>query len=434
MHDQNTTQLTAGEASVQLGVSIDTIRRWAKLGLIRCTRDERNIRRFDADEIARAKAQHSAPNNLDKPNFRVLVSEPKDRTTIELFAGAGGTALGLENAGFRNLLLSELDSSACETLRKNRPEWNVLEGDVHNLTFSDYLGKVDLLQGGVPCQAFSYAGKSMGFGDTRGTLFFEFARAIDECKPSVIMMENVRGLLTHDGGKTLRTMLSRLMEIGYKVSVRVLRAQFLDVAQKRERLVILGVRSDLGLPILFPKQNGVLMTLWDAIGDCPESEGASYPQRKREILDLVPQGGYWRDLPEDLQKEYLKGSYYLSGGKTGMARRLAWNEPSLTLTCAPAQKQTERCHPEETRPLTVREYARIQSFPDNWEFCGSMANKYKQIGNAVPVNMAYHIGQAIMAMLGEGDASEFIQARPITQDDLEGDSLRTMALSFDYSG
>ena len=434
MHDQNTTQLTAGEASVQLGVSIDMIRRWAKLGLIRCTRDERNIRRFDADEIARAKAQHSAPNNLDKPNFRVLVSEPKDRTTIELFAGAGGTALGLENAGFRNLLLSELDSSACETLRKNRPEWNVLEGDVHNLTFSDYLGKVDLLQGGVPCQAFSYAGKSMGFGDTRGTLFFEFARAIDECKPSVIMMENVRGLLTHDGGKTLRTMLSRLMEIGYKVSVRVLRAQFLDVAQKRERLVILGVRSDLGLPILFPKQNGVLMTLWDAIGDCPESEGASYPQRKREILDLVPQGGYWRDLPEDLQKEYLKGSYYLSGGKTGMARRLAWNEPSLTLTCAPAQKQTERCHPEETRPLTVREYARIQSFPDNWEFCGSMANKYKQIGNAVPVNMAYHIGQAIMAMLGEGDASEFIQARPITQDDLEGDSLRTMALSFDYSG
>ena len=114
---------------------------------------------------------------------------------------------------------------------------------------------------------------------------------------------------------------------------------------------------------------------------------------------MVPEGGYWRDLPLKLQKEYMKGSFHLSGGKTGMARRLSWDEPSLTLTCAPAQKQTERCHPGETRPLTVREYARIQSFPDTWEFQGSMSSQYKQIGNAVPVNLSYHIGCCLVEML-----------------------------------
>lgn len=116
-------------------------------------------------------------------------------------------------------------------------------------------------------------------------------------------------------------------------------------------------------------------------------------------MDLVPQGGYWRDLPEKIQKEYMLKSYYLGGGKTGMARRMSWEEPCLTLTCAPAQKQTERCHPEETRPFTVREYARIQTFPDDWQFAGAMTQQYKQIGNAVPVNLAYEIGCSLVRFL-----------------------------------
>lgn len=95
----------------------------------------------------------------------------------------------------------------------------------------------------------------------------------------------------------------------------------------------------------------------------------------------------------------MGASYFMGGGKTGMARRLSWDEPSLTLTCAPAQKQTERCHPEETRPLTVREYARIQSFPDGWAFSGSTSSQYKQIGNAVPVNLGFHLGKCLIAML-----------------------------------
>ncbi len=239
----------------------------------------------------------------------------------------------------------------------------------------------------------------MGFEDTRGTLFYELARSVKEVRPKVFMGENVKGLLTHDGGNTLQTIIKVLKALDYKVAYKLLRSQYLDVPQKRERLVILGVRNDLDLPILFPKEKGYTVALREALKNCPKSAGQEYPKRKKEILAKVPEGGYWRDLPITLQKEYMQASFYMGGGKTGMARRLAWDEPSLTLTCAPAQKQTERCHPKETRPLTVREYARIQSFPDEWEFEGSVASQYKQIGNAVPVNLGFHMGTALRAML-----------------------------------
>jgi DNA (cytosine-5)-methyltransferase 1 len=213
------------------------------------------------------------------------------------------------------------------------------------------------------------------------------------------MGENVKGLLTHDDGRTLNTIIHVLRDLGYKVAYKILRSQYLDVPQKRERLVILGVRNDLKLPLLFPKEHDYTVSIREALENVPDSPGQKYPKRKKEILDKIPEGGYWRDLPLPLQKEYMQASFFMGGGKTGMARRLAWDEPSLTLTCAPAQKQTERCHPSETRPLTVREYARIQTFPDNWDFQGSTASQYKQIGNAVPVNLSYHIGLCLIAML-----------------------------------
>lgn len=431
---QSDKMLTIDDASFQLGVPVDTIRRWAARGLLRYSRDAHNNRLFSKSEIKRVKTLHDNPKVSGKPRFKVLHSKMTDKTSLELFAGAGGTALGLANAGFKHIMLNEFTHNACETLRHNKPKWNVVEGDVHKLSFDQYRGQVTLLQGGVPCQAFSTAGKMRGFGDTRGTLFFEFARAISECQPEVIMMENVKGLLTHDDGKTIATMLARLIDLGYRVGVKVLRSQFLDVAQKRERLVIIGVRNDLDYPILYPKQDRPLLTLWDAIGDVPKSEGASYSKRKREIMDLVPPGGWWKDLPDDLQREYLGRSYRLSNSSSsnsGMARRLAWNEPSLTVTCSPAQKMTERCHPDETRPLTIREYARIQSFPDGWEFCGSRSSQYKQIGNAVPVNMAYHVGRAIMAMLGVGDANDFVSVEPVTKQVACSSELRKQALMFD---
>ena len=335
---------------------------------------------------------------------------------IELFAGAGGLALGLEKAGFQSLLLNEIDKDACETLKKNRRNWNVKNCDIREYDFTKFKGKVDLLTGGFPCQAFSYAGKKLGFNDTRGTLFYEFARAVKETNPKVILAENVKGLVSHDSGKTLETIRDIIDEIGYElVEPTVLKAIFYKVPQKRERIFLVAIRKDLSrfvsfnYPAKFPK----IFTLKDALKkgdlfnkDVPKTEGQIYPQRKKEILSKVPQGGYWRDLPDKLQREYMKGSYFLGGGKTGLARRLSWDEPALTLTCAPAQKQTERCHPTETRPLTFREYARIQTFPDEWIFCGSLSSIYKQIGNAVPVNLAYAVGRSLINLLNEIEKHE----------------------------
>ena len=330
---------------------------------------------------------------------------------IELFAGCGGLALGMEQAGLKGVLYSEIDKSACATLRHNRPDWHVVEGDIAELDFKPYQDQVDVLTGGFPCQAFSYAGKSLGFEDTRGTLFFEMARAIKESQPKIFVAENVRALSTHDNGKTLQTILKIIDDLGYEVvKPQVMKAIFYKTPQKRERLIIVGVRKDLvgRAQFEFPAPYKRVMTLRDAFyagelyeTDVPASEFQKYPKRKVEIMQHVPPGGYWRDLPDDLQREYMKGSYYLGGGKTGMARRLSLDEPSLTLTTAPAQKQTERCHPIETRPLSVREYARIQTFADNWEFKGTTTSQYKQIGNAVPVNMAAALGRSIVRFLND---------------------------------
>jgi len=387
--------ITAGEAAVQLGLSIDTIRRWDKKGLIKSFRNERNDRIFSLDEIKRIQSKTQG----DKKNkFKILKNKKTSAyTAIELFAGAGGTALGMENAGIQHVLLNEYDKYACETLRKNKPEWNVIEGDVRNLKFTE--GQADIVQGGFPCQTFSYAGKKMGFEDIRGTLFFEFARCVKEVRPKIAIGENVKGLLNHDNGRTLKTMVGVLEELGYNVKYKIMRSQYLDIPQKRERLIIIGVRKDLNIPVSFPKEKDYIVPLREALHKCPKSPGQEYPEKKKKIMKMIPPGGYWRELPEDLQKEYMGASFYMGGGKTGMARRLSWDEPSLTLTCSPAQKQTERCHPDETRPLTVREYARIQTFPDSWKFAGSVGRQYKQIGNAVPVNLGYYIGDTIIKML-----------------------------------
>lgn len=387
-------QFQVQEAANLLGVSPDTIRRWAKKGLIKYERSQNGHRLFDLDELQRIQNRSQSGSA-----YRILNSEPTSYTVVELFAGAGGMALGFENAGLQSQLLVEINKDAVATLRQNRPTHNIFEGDVSDVDFDQYRNKIDVVSGGFPCQAFSYAGKSLGFEDTRGTLFFEFARAVKTIQPKIAIGENVRGLLRHDKGRTLHTMTTVLNNLGYRVEVRLLKSQFFDVPQKRERVFIVAMREDLDVPFLFPKERDYIITLRDAISDCPESEGSQYPEKKRRVMELVPPGGYWRDLPKDVQKEYMGKSYHLGGGKTGMARRLSWDEPSLTLTTSPAQKQTERCHPEHTRPLSIREYARIQTFPDDWSFVGSIASQYKQIGNAVPVNLAFHVGTAVIEML-----------------------------------
>lgn len=316
-------------------------------------------------------------------------------TVVELFAGAGGLALGLEKAGLKAKALIEIDKDAVATLQRNRPEWNVIHTDVSKVSFEGM--SADVVTGGFPCQAFSYAGKGLGFEDTRGTLFYEFARCVKELQPKLFVAENVRGLISHQKGKTLHTVLSVLESLGYNVQYRLLNAVNYDVPQKRERVIIVGTRP--GIRFQYPASSPKILTLRDALKDVPLSEGMKYSPKRAKVMELVPPGGCWRDLPEDIQKSYMMKSYYLTGGRTGMARRISWDEPSLTLTTSPSQKQTERCHPDETRPFTVREYARIQTFPDDWEFIGGVGSKYKQIGNAVPVNFAYHLGRSVVNAL-----------------------------------
>jgi DNA (cytosine-5)-methyltransferase 1 len=402
-----TSLLSVNEAAIELGVSADTIRRWDKKGLIKSQRSDNNHRLFSIEALHNLKRKLEGK---ESQGLQILKSKETGFTCIDLFAGAGGTALGLENAGFTHLMLSEIDRDACETLKVNRPEWNVIRGDVAELDFSEFKGKVDLVEGGFPCQAFSYAGNKGGFGDTRGTLFYEFARAVRESEPRVAVGENVRGLLTHDEGRTFKTMIAELESIvtshGWKYIVghKVLRSQYLDVPQKRERLILVAIREDFYRgEFFFPEEKDYIVSLRQAIGDRPVGPGAEYPSAKKEVMEMVPPGGYWRDLPEEIQKKYMGASFFLGGGKTGMARRLSWDEPSLTLTCAPAQKQTERCHPEETRPLNTREYARIQTFPDSWTFMGGTASIYKQIGNAVPVNLGYHIGKMVSTIISSSE-------------------------------
>lgn len=392
-----------------LAVSRATVAAWERAGKVKAYHDEDGAIYYLTKDLMHFPAIAEMAASPWEEEMKTSPLRPY--TTIELFAGAGGLALGMEKAGFAHLALNEIDRDACSTLRRNRPRWNVIEDNVSHVDFTPYRGKVDLLTGGFPCQTFSYAGKGGGFNDTRGTLFFELARAVKETQPRVFVCENVKGLVSHDGGHTLEVIKSAIAELGYTlIEPRVLQAIKYQVPQKRERLILVAIRNDLAEKATFvwPSPYHRVMTLQDAFfagelfsEDVPVSPGQRYPEKKEKVMSLVPMGGDWRDLPIEVQKDYMGASFYLGGGKTGMARRLSLHEPSLTLTCAPAQKQTERCHPTENRPLTTREYARIQTFPDDWNFCGSLSSVYKQIGNAVPVNLSFALGRALVRLLNQ---------------------------------
>lgn len=327
---------------------------------------------------------------------------------IELFAGAGGLALGIEMAGFDTIGLIEIDKDAADTLKCNRPDWRVINDDVSNISslnlpeyFNLIPGELDLISGGAPCQSFSYAGKRLGLEDARGTLFYHYAKFLQQLQPKMFLFENVKGLLTHDNGKTYKTITDIFENTGYEITKKVLNAWDYGVAQKRERLITIGIRKDLSdlISFEFPAPHKYKPVLRDILPDCPKSEGAQYSEHKKKIFELVPPGGYWRDIPEETAKEYMKSCWYMEGGRTGILRRLSLDEPSLTVLTSPSQKQTDRCHPLEARPFTVRENARCQSFPDDWRFCGNISSQYKQIGNAVPVNLAFDIAKEIKKTL-----------------------------------
>jgi DNA (cytosine-5)-methyltransferase 1 len=321
-------------------------------------------------------------------------------TFIEVCAGGGGLSAGLIKAGFIPILLNDNNSDCCKTLKYNHRDANVVCASMDKIDYTPFIDKVDLLTGGVPCQSFSQAGLRKGLDDPRGDLMLKFIDILNLIKPKVFMIENVKGLLTHDEGKTIVKIINALNKNDlYNITYKCLDASKYDVPQKRERVFIVGVIKDISRSFEFPSESLKRPVLKDVLCDVPISCGAKYNEEKIKLFKMIPQGGCWINLPEALQKEYLGNSYYSGGGKRGILYRLSMEKPCLTLLCSPSQKQTERCHPLEERPLSIREYARIQTFSDSYEFIGSLTSQYKQIGNAVPVELARYMGDALLNLL-----------------------------------
>ncbi len=335
-------------------------------------------------------------NNMTQEN-----SYNKQLTFIEVCAGAGGLSKGFIDSGFEALLLNDTDKYCIETLKMNHPETNIIKGSMVDLDLEKYKDKkIDVLMGGVPCQSFSQAGKRKGIKDDRGKLILHFIKMINILTPNVFIIENVHGLVTHDKGNTLQMVINEINKIGkYIINYKVLNANDYSVPQNRKRLIIVGINSSINKIFNFPQPHKYKPILKDVLENCPESPGTIYKKEKYDIMKLVPEGGCWVDIPDEIAKQYMGKSYESGGGKRGILKRLDMKKPSLTLLTTPSQKQTERCHPIETRPLQTLEYARIQTFPDNYKFSGSINQIYKQIGNAVPVNLGKAIAEEVINVL-----------------------------------
>lgn len=354
---------------------------------------------------------------------------------ISLFTGAGGLDIGLEKAGVEVLCSVEYDKTFAETFHNNT-KIPVIQMDVKDVTLDMLLNTsgiqdkrdIDIVIGGPPCQPFSSAGKQNGLEDLRGNAIYEYIRLVKEINPKVFLLENVRGIFSsklksvpkeldqeyrnilNKKGSVLYFISNELSKLGYKVSFTLFDSANYGVPQKRERFLIFGSRLGEEIPLPPPTHNengsnGLLpwTTLKDAIGDLSENDKAhnfiNLREKSIEFLEKLKEGQYWRHLSEDDQKKALGKSYYLGGGKTGFLRRLSWDKPSPTLVTNPTMPATLLCHPEKLRPLSVEEYSRIQQFPDNWKFEGSISKQYIQIGNAVPVGLAYVAGKALVKAL-----------------------------------
>ena len=325
---------------------------------------------------------------------------------IELCAGCGGLSAGLIKAGLTPILLNDNNRDCCETLKLNHPNANIICANMEKINFDEYINNCDLLAGGIPCQSWSQAGLQKGLDDDRGQLMFAFISIIEKIQPKMFLIENVKGLITHDGGNSIKSIITKFPS-NYHIEYKLLNAFNYQVPQKRERVFIVGMLKyhDIMPAFIFPTAIEQKVVLRDVLidgADAGANAGANagadakYPQKKIDLFKMIPQGGCWINLPEALQKEYLGKSYFSGGGKRGILYRLSMDLPSLTLLCTPSQKQTERCHPLEERPLNIKEYAKIQTFDNSYVFYGNTTSKYKQIGNAVPVKLAYHIGGAIL--------------------------------------
>lgn len=353
---------------------------------------------------------------------------------ISLFSGAMGLDLGLEDAGFEVVLAVECDAQAVATIKKNKPTLPVIHQRIETVTSEQILKAAGLKKGGnfvvcggPSCQSFSTAGQRRSLADPRGSLFNHFVRIVRETRPKFFAMENVRGMLSaalkhrpldqrgpghppleaeEELGSAFRVIVDELKGLNYYVAFDLLNSADYGTPQVRHRLIFLGSRDGKGIAIPKPTHSkdgeGGLApwaTVRQAIGRFTEANPEGYPLRETEAKYLihVPEGGNWKDLPQEMQEEALGGAYVSWGGRSGFFRRLAWDKPSPALPTQPYFRATMLCHPVALRPLSIKEYARIQQFPDTWKFAGTVSSRYRQIGNAVPVGLGTAIGRAIKA-------------------------------------
>lgn len=303
-------------------------------------------------------------------------------TCIEICAGAGGQALGLELAGFEGVAHVELDPHACATLRLNRPDWNVIEGDVRDFSAEPFKG-VDLLAGGVPCPPFSKAGKQLGGEDDRD-LFPEAIRLIEECRPKAVMLENVRGFLDAVFVDYRTKLKKRLNDLGYEASWYLLNASDFGVPQLRPRVVVVGIRCDLN-PSFSPPM--------------PLSDGILPPTVGECLADLMAKNGWagaleWAANANEIAPTLVGGSKKHGGADLGPTRaKKAW--ASLGVNGKSLADDSPAPDFEGMPRLTLRMTARIQGFPDSWEFAGRKTAAYRQIGNAFPPPVAQVVAKRI---------------------------------------
>lgn len=305
--------------------------------------------------------------------------------SIEICAGAGGQALGLEQAGFDHVALVEIEPAACATLHLNRPNWNVVEGDVHSFSAVPYRGKVDLLAGGVPCPPFSVAGKQLGSDDERD-LFPEALRLVAECDPRAVMLENVRGLFYPKFDSYRQAILDRLHLMGYKTWWQLVQASDYGVSQLRPRALLVAIKEPWASSFVWPEPHpGQAPTVGSLLHDAMAANGWEGADE-------------WAAKADDVAPTLVGGSKKHGGADLGPTRaRKAW--AALGVDGAGVVDQAPQPGFVGMPRLTVGMAALVQGFPASWEFSGRKTAAYRQVGNAFPPPVACAVGTAIREAL-----------------------------------
>jgi DNA (cytosine-5)-methyltransferase 1 len=308
-------------------------------------------------------------------------------TSVEICTGAGGQALGLEQAGFEHQALVEIEPAACQTLRLNRPFWKVIESDVRNYSAAAIKNHLDLLAGGVPCPPFSVAGKQLGAVDERD-LFPEAIRLVEECRPRAILLENVRGIFDAVFDDYRNKVERQLKKLGYVTSWRLLNASDFGVSQLRPRVVFVGLKKQYADNFSWPESSGVEPpTVGELLYDLMKERGWRHAER-------------WRDTANGIAPTLVGGSTKHGGPDLGPTRaKRAWASLGVD-GHGLADEPPARDFVGMPR-LTTRMTARLQGFVDSWQFFGRKTTAYRQIGNAFPPPVAKAVGLAIAAALSD---------------------------------